>query len=162
MMQLIGTFFAGAVFALGLGVSRMTHPEKIIGFLDFAGAWDPSLALVMMGAIAVHAPLSRRIARQAAPLFADAFVLPTRRDLDAKLVIGAALFGIGWGLGGLCPGPAIVALLSWSPNVLVFVVSMVAGMAAFELRPSVPARIALSRRLTASIGGTNASTNANG
>ncbi len=154
MMQLIGPFLAGAVFALGLGVSGMTHPEKIIGFLDVAGAWDPSLAFVMLGAIAVYAPLSGRIARQRAPLFAEAFSIPQRRDLDPKLISGSAIFGIGWGLGGFCPGPAIVALLSWSPGVFVFVASMVAGMAAFELR-SAPARIAPSRLLTPSIGSTD-------
>lgn len=154
-MRLLGPFLAGAVFALGLGISGMTHPEKIIGFLDFAGTWDPSLAFVMVGAIAVYAPLQSRIARQARPLFAEVFSLPTRRDLDAKLIAGAALFGIGWGLGGLCPGPAIVALLSWSPGVFVFVVSMVAGMAAFELQGNLTARMAASRALTPSVGGTD-------
>ncbi|HWP65142.1 MAG TPA: DUF6691 family protein [Candidatus Limnocylindria bacterium] len=152
-MALLGPFLAGAVFALGLGVSGMTHPEKIIGFLDVAGAWDPSLAFVMVGAIAVYAPLSRRIVRRAAPLLGAAFSVPTRRDLDPKLILGAALFGIGWGLGGFCPGPAILALLSWSPGVLAFVVSMVAGMAAFELQTSAPMDIAPSRRL--SVGGTD-------
>lgn len=137
-MQLLGAFLAGTIFAVGLGTSGMTHPEKIIGFLDFARAWDPDLALVMVGAIALYAPLSRWIARRPAPLFAGAFAIPTRRDLDPKLIGGAALFGIGWGLGGFCPGPALVALLSGNPAVWVFVASMVAGMAVFELQTSAP------------------------
>lgn len=155
MRRLLGPFLAGGLFAIGLGVSGMTHPEKIIGFLDFARAWDPTLAFVMAGAIAVYAPLSRTAARRAAPLFADAFALPTRRDLDPKLITGSALFGVGWGLGGFCPGPALVALLSWNPAVLVFVLCMVAGMAAFEMRASAPAPTAPSRRSPLSIGGTD-------
>lgn len=133
-MRLVGSFLAGFVFALGLGLSRMTHPERVIGFLDFAGAWNPSLGFVMAGAVVVYAALYRVVIRRSAPLFAPSFSVPTRRDLDPKLIAGSALFGIGWGLGGFCPGPSIVALLSGNPAVFVFVASMLAGMAAFELR----------------------------
>jgi hypothetical protein len=157
MMRLVGPFVAGFLFALGLGVSGMTHPEKVIAFLDFFGAWDPSLGFVMAGAIGVYAPLSGIIARRAAPLCADGFSIPTRCDLDPKLVAGAALFGIGRGLGGFCPGPAIVAVPSANPAVLVFVASMIGGMAAFELRASVAVRSSSQSRNRLSIGGADGS-----
>jgi uncharacterized protein len=124
----LAAFAAGIVFAVGLALSGMTKPAKVVGFLDVAGAWDASLAFVMMGAIAVHAVAHRLILRRGAPLFADGFHLPTRRDLDARLVSGAAIFGIGWGLGGYCPGPAIVAAGSGALVALVFVVGMTAGV----------------------------------
>jgi hypothetical protein len=136
---LAGPFAAGLLFAIGLGISGMTHPERIIAFLDVAGAWDPRLLVVMLGALLVHAPLARGL-RHRAPLFGAGFALPSRHDIDGRLLAGAALFGIGWGLGGFCPGPAIVALLSGSPAVFVFVLSMLAGMAAFELRGPLQAR----------------------
>lgn len=148
-MGSVAPFLAGLVFAVGLGIAGMTQPAKIIGFLDVTGRWDPSLAFVMLGAIAVYAPLSRLIGRRGRPLFAEGFVLPTRRDLDPKLVVGAGLFGIGWGLGGFCPGPAIVAVLSGSPEVLVFLVGMLAGMVAFEATASAAARSSRSGGLTA-------------
>ncbi|MCS6925756.1 MAG: YeeE/YedE family protein [Candidatus Binatia bacterium] len=116
------------LFAVGLGLSGMTQPAKVVGFLDLTGRWDPSLACVMLGAIAVHAPAYRLIRRRSAPIFAAAFAIPTRRDFDLRLVGGAALFGIGWGLGGFCPGPAITSLPSGHTAVLLFVPAMVAGM----------------------------------
>jgi uncharacterized membrane protein YedE/YeeE len=122
-------FAAGTLFGVGLALSRMTNPAKVQNFLDFLGTWDPSLALVMGGALAVAAvgfPLATRRPR---PLFAEAFVLPTRRDLDAELLVGAALFGAGWGLAGFCPGPAIAALLQNLREVYLFVAAMLAGMA---------------------------------
>jgi uncharacterized membrane protein YedE/YeeE len=136
MMRLVGVFVSGIVFALGLGISGMTHPAKIIAFLDFSGAWDPSLALVMAGAVGTYALLYPRIRRRPLPLFGASFAVPTRTDVDARLIGGAALFGVGWGLGGFCPGPAIVALVSGVPAVFVFVASMLFGMAAFELQVS--------------------------
>ncbi len=132
-MKFVGIFFAGVIFAVGLGISGMTHPEKVIGFLDFAGRWDPSLGFVMLGAVATHAVLYRLIRRRSSPLFGARFSVPTRSDVDARLIGGAALFGIGWGLGGFCPGPAIVALLSGAPAVAVFVVSMLCGMFLFSV-----------------------------
>jgi hypothetical protein len=134
MMRLLGPLLAGFLFALGLGLSRMTHPERIIGFLDFTGAWNPSLGFVMVGAVAVYALLYPRIASRPAPLFAAGFSIPTRKDLEPRLIAGSALFGVGWGLGGFCPGPSLVALFSLNPMVFVFVASMLAGMVAFELR----------------------------
>lgn len=136
MIRLLGVFVSGVVFALGLGISGMTRPEKIIAFLDVTGRWDPSLALVMVGAIASYSLLYRLVRRGDAPLFEESFSVPERREIDPKLVGGAALFGVGWGLGGFCPGPAIVALLSGAPVVFVFVGSMLSGMAVFAFLDS--------------------------
>jgi hypothetical protein len=123
--------FAGLVFGLGLAISGMTDPARVVGFLDPLGEWDASLAFVMAAAVAVYAIAFRVIRRRRGdPWFDLQFHVPTRRDLDAPLVIGAALFGIGWGLGGLCPGPAIVAAASGSWDALWFVLAMLAGMAA--------------------------------
>jgi uncharacterized membrane protein YedE/YeeE len=129
MMALV-SWLCGVVFALGLGVSGMTRPEKVLAFLDVGGRWDPSLALVMVGAIAVHATLRRAIVRRPAPLLAPAFALPARRDIDAALLVGAAIFGVGWGLAGLCPGPALTVLASGRLAAVVFVLAMLAGMRA--------------------------------
>jgi uncharacterized membrane protein YedE/YeeE len=121
---------AGLLFGLGLGFSGMTLPSKVIGFLDVTGAWDASLAFVMMGALAVHFVLFRLVKRRASPLFDAKFHLPTRSDIDPKLVLGAALFGVGWGLGGYCPGPGLVSAASGSPPALLFVLTMAVGMLA--------------------------------
>lgn len=110
-------FLAGVVFAIGLGIAGMTQPAKVVGFLDVAGAWDPSLALVMLGAIGVHVWFARRGGKTPAP-----------GGVDARLLGGAALFGIGWGIAGYCPGPAVVSLVTLSPDVLAFVGAMLAGM----------------------------------
>ena len=110
MKTLLTSFVSGLVFALGLGISGMTRPVKVIGFLDFFGAWDASLACVMIGAIAVYFVAYRMSAKMTSPLLAPKFALPTRSDLDVKLILGAAIFGAGWGLGGFCPGPALVSL----------------------------------------------------
>lgn len=118
---------SGVLFGAGLVLGGMTAPEKVHGFLDFTGAWDPTLAFVMGGAVLVHALVYRAIEGRPTPLLADAFQLPTRRDIDAKLVLGAALFGLGWGLGGYCPGPAITSLPSGGGSVIAFVVAMLAG-----------------------------------
>jgi uncharacterized membrane protein YedE/YeeE len=121
------SFVSGIIFALGLGIAGMTRPIKVIGFLDFFGSWDPSLACVMVGAVAVYFIANRCSQTMRAPLLAAKFVLPTRTDLDARLIIGAAVFGAGWGLGGFCPGPAITSLASGAFPVIVFFVAMVAG-----------------------------------
>ncbi len=121
-------FLSGAVFAVGLAVSGMTQPEKVVGFLDVTGAWDPSLAFVMMGAIGLNIVLFRFILRRTGPVLGGIFQLPTRKDIDARLVIGATLFGAGWGLGGYCPGPALVALGSGAGPAAIFVAAMLAGM----------------------------------
>jgi uncharacterized membrane protein YedE/YeeE len=131
---------AGALFGAGLLVSGMTLPARVIDFLDVTGAWDPSLAFVMGGAALVYAIAFRSIrAGRAEPWFDTAFHLPTRRDLDLRLIAGAALFGIGWGLGGLCPGPAIVTAASGSQTGLAFAAAMLVGMYAQHRAASVPA-----------------------
>ena len=128
MKTLAVSFFSGVVFALGLGLSGMTRPIKVIGFLDFFGAWDASLAFVMLGAIGVYFFACRRAAKMPNPMLAQGFALPERRDLDARLIGGAAIFGVGWGLGGFCPGPALTSVASDALPVLIFVAAMVIGM----------------------------------
>ena len=132
-MQVLVALAAGLIFGLGLIISQMINPEKVLAFLDVAGRWDPSLAFVLLGAAAVSGLgyfLSRR---RSAPLLAAQFEIPNRRDLDARLIIGAALFGVGWGLVGLCPGPAVVALPLAGMKGVLFFVAMLAGMGAFTL-----------------------------
>jgi uncharacterized membrane protein YedE/YeeE len=123
--------FAGLLFGLGLGVGGMTSPAKVLGFLDIAGAWDPSLAFVMVGAIGVHAILRLLVHRRERPLFAATFDVPPHTVIDRRIVVGSIVFGVGWGVAGYCPGPAIVAMAS-GPGALVFVAAMAAGMAAFS------------------------------
>jgi uncharacterized protein len=134
MMRIFSALLAGLVFGSGLILSGMTDPAKVLGFLDLAGAWDPSLALVMVGAIAV-ASLAFRIAGQRPrALLGDVMHLPAARQIDRPLVLGALAFGAGWGLAGFCPGPALASLLTGGAQVLVFVSAMAAGMAVFELQ----------------------------
>lgn len=121
-------FGTGALFAVGLAISGMTKPSKVTGFLDIAGAWDASLAFVMVGAIAVHFIAYRLVMRRPSPLFDAKFHVPTRKDVDLRLVAGAALFGVGWGLGGFCPGPGLVSAGGGSISALVFVAGMTIGM----------------------------------
>jgi len=134
---------SGLVFGLGLIVSGMANPAKVLGFLDLAGAWDPSLAFVMAGAIGVGLVAFRIAGGRSRSLTGAPMALPTNRTIDRRLVGGAVLFGIGWGLAGFCPGPALVALGLGAPKALVFVAAMLAGMLGFELferRPAVPPR----------------------
>jgi uncharacterized membrane protein YedE/YeeE len=126
-------YACGVVFALGLGVGGMTQPGRVLAFLDVAGSWDPRLAFVMLGAIAVHAPLYRLALRRGRPLLAPVLQLPARRDVDRRLVAGAILFGVGWGMAGLCPGPALTSLASGEPVALAFVVAMLGGIAAHRI-----------------------------
>jgi hypothetical protein len=108
----------------------MTLPDKVIGFLDvFGGSWDPSLALVMVGAIVVHSIVYHRVKKRPSPLLASSWSLPSRRDIDGKLLLGAALFGLGWGLGGYCPGPGVVSLTGGAVSSIVFVSVMLGAMA---------------------------------
>ena len=125
-------FASGLLFAVGLAVAGMTQPSKVLGFLDlFGGAWDPSLAFVMVGAIGVYA-LARRLAPQRS-LFAGAYPELRRHGIDRRLIVGSALFGLGWGLVGYCPGPAIVALGGGLHGSLVFGAAMLFGLAAFQV-----------------------------
>ncbi len=121
---------SGVIFGFGLALAGMTRPEKVRGFLDFAGRWDPSLMFVMGGAVVVHALAYRLVLRRPSPLFAARFALPTRKDVDARLLVGAALFGLGWGLGGFCPGPGITSLVTGASSAVAFVLAMLAGIAA--------------------------------
>ncbi len=132
MGRMIVALPAGTLFGLGLAVSGMMNPAKVIGFLDFAGAWDPTLAFVLGGALLVTVPAFRLILGRSRPILAEGFALPTRSALDARLLGGAALFGVGWGLSGFCPGPAVTALASGLAPVFAFVAAMVAGMALYK------------------------------
>jgi len=127
------SFLAGLVFGIGLIVSRMVSPAKVLGFLDLAGPWDPSLALVMAGAIAVGAPAFLVAAKRKLTVLGTPMILPNARHIDRRLVLGSVAFGVGWGLAGFCPGPAVVALGAGQMKALLFVVAMLAGMLAFEL-----------------------------
>jgi uncharacterized protein len=131
-MNVITSFLAGLVFGLGLILSGMANPAKVLSFLDL-GHWDPSLAFVMLGAIAVGAPAFRVARRRAASFLGASMRLPSARDIDRRLVLGSVLFGIGWGVAGFCPGPALVALGMGEAKALVFVSAMTGGMGIFEL-----------------------------
>jgi uncharacterized protein len=120
---------SGVVFSAGLCISGMTRPSTVLAFVDLTGAWDPSLALVMVGAIFVAAIAFRAGSKRSSPVLDARFHLPPRGAIDRKLVAGAAIFGVGWGLSGLCPGPAVVSLASGQAGAVVFVVSMIAGIA---------------------------------
>ncbi|MSQ00808.1 MAG: YeeE/YedE family protein [Myxococcales bacterium] len=129
MRQHLVAVGSGIVFAVGLGIAGMTRPEKVIGFLDFGGQWDASLALVMVGAIGINAAVWWGVARhRKKPAFGDVFALPTARAIDWRLVVGAVVFGLGWGLGGYCPGPAVSSMLVAGPSALVFVAAMLGGV----------------------------------
>lgn len=125
--QLLFAVLSGILFGLGLAVSGMVNPAKVLAFLDVAGDWDPTLAFVMAGALAVTAPAFRVVLKRSEPWFAPRFALPTKTNLEPRLVLGAALFGIGWGLAGLCPGPAVTDLVTARGTVLLFVAAMLAG-----------------------------------
>ena len=130
---LFAALLAGLVFGLGLIVSGMADPAKVLGFLDLGGAWDPSLAFVMASAIGVGAFAFATARKRSVSFLGAAMKLPTSRDIDRRLVIGSAAFGIGWGIAGFCPGPGLVALGMGEVKALVFVVAMLLGMGAFEL-----------------------------
>ncbi len=133
MRRAIVAFVCGLVFGAGLIISQMSNPAKVIGFLDVTGNWDPSLALVMAGAIAVFGVLYRLALRQGTPLLAPQFTLPEKDSLDAPLMVGALIFGVGWGLGGFCPGPAIVSAAFGDARVWVFLAVMIAGMLLYRI-----------------------------
>jgi len=129
-MKNLVTLLSGLMFGFGLLLSGMANPAKVQNFLDLFGTWDPSLAFVMGGAIAVTMPGFWLVTRSSKPFFNDVFHLPTRTDFDARLITGAAIFGVGWGLGGFCPGPAMTALPLAAEGTLIFVATMLTGMAA--------------------------------
>lgn len=133
MKHRISEFVVGLIFGIGLILSGMTDPGKVIGFLDLFGAWDPSLALVMGGAILVGVFAFALAKKRTTTFLGDALHLPASRDIDKRLIAGSLLFGTGWGLAGFCPGPAIVSLGAGQPKAVVFVLAMLAGMLLFEL-----------------------------
>jgi len=131
-MYTVASFLAGLVFGLGLIVAGMANPAKVIGFLDLAGAWDPSLALVMAGAIAVGAGVFLLMRKRTRSLLGAPIRLPSAGRIERRLVLGSLLFGVGWGLAGICPGPALVLAGYGLPKGLVFIAAMIAGMGMFE------------------------------
>ena len=138
MLAAIATFVCGLIFGFGLLISGMTDPVKVLGFLDVLGPWDPTLAFVMMGALGVTAAGFAVAKHRGEPLLAAQHQWPVRRSIDAPLVIGSILFGIGWGLVGLCPGPAIENLGTLSPPVVLFVIAMLLGMMLQEVLSRIP------------------------
>ncbi len=135
MGAILSSLIAGIVLGAGLAISQMMNPGKVIAFLDFAGNWDPTLAFVMGGALIAAAPGFALAKKRATPALGGTFQIPTRRDIDVPLVVGAAIFGLGWGLSGFCPGPALAALSTGMWQVAVFVAAMVAGMLLFRVFP---------------------------
>jgi uncharacterized membrane protein YedE/YeeE len=139
-MNVIIALLAGLLFGIGLIVSGMSDPSKVLGFLDLAGRWNPSLAFVMAGAVLVGLAGFRFVARRSTTLLGGAMRLPQATAIDRRLVLGGLAFGIGWGLAGYCPGPALASLAAGGPKPLIFCAAMVAGMAIFELFEWLPAR----------------------
>lgn len=134
MLRMLTYLIGGTLFGLGLTISEMVNPQKVIGFLDVAGEWDPTLAFVMGGALLVAVPAFRIILKKRTkPVLEDDFELPTKKTVDGRLVGGSALFGVGWGLAGFCPGPAVTALASGLTPVFAFVAAMIAGMVLYKL-----------------------------
>lgn len=127
MKILLTALLSGALFGLGLALGGMTDPAVVLGFLDLFGHWNPRLVFVMGGAVAVTAVGYRMVVRRPSPMLADAFQLPTRKDIDTRLLGGAALFGIGWGMAGYCPGPALASIGGGQPDLWAFVAAMVGG-----------------------------------
>ena len=137
MKRIVASFFVGVVFALGLGISQMTNPNKVLSFLDFFGDWDPSLALVMGAALGLNIFLFRGILRRPRPALDSKFHLPIQTNVDGNLIVGSALFGLGWGLSGYCPGAAIAAIPTGISSVFVFLAAMGAGMLAHRAYESI-------------------------
>ncbi|MDO9057755.1 MAG: YeeE/YedE family protein [Bradyrhizobium sp.] len=139
-MPIVASLLCGLIFGAGLLISGMLQPTKVLAFLDIFGAWDPSLAVVMFAALAVSTPGFMLVKGRARPLLATRNLWPTRNDIDLSLLVGSALFGIGWGLVGFCPGPALESLATLSPDVIVFVVAMAGGMVVRDLWQRAQAR----------------------
>jgi uncharacterized membrane protein YedE/YeeE len=127
-MKWLTLFLSGLLFALGLGIAGMTQPQKVIDFLDITGNWDPSLMFVMGGAVGVNMVLYRLTRRRPCPLYSNRFTTPRQRSINWRLVLGAAIFGCGWGISGYCPGPALVSTTAATGAIAVFVLAMLAGM----------------------------------
>lgn len=141
MKSTLVSFISGVVFAVGLGIGGMTQPAKVIGFLDFAGNWDPSLAFVMLGAVGVHSLFYRLFVKRPSSRFSLEVSLPSRTEIDLSLVGGAIIFGLGWGLAGYCPGPALTSLASGNFSVVIFSAGMIAGIVAFDFKGVLSGRL---------------------
>lgn len=131
MKQNSVALIVGFIFAIGLGISGMTQPTKVLGFLN-AYDWDPTLLLVMAGAVLIHLPLYRLVRKRQTPLLSTQWHIPTKKEVTPQLLLGSAIFGIGWGLAGYCPGPALTSLASGDTRPIVFVAAMLVGMLLFE------------------------------
>lgn len=136
MAAVISCLVVGTVFGVGLAVSQMINPAKVIGFLDFAGNWDPTLGVVMVAALVCAAPGFALVKRRGTPILGTSFQIPSRKDIEWRLLSGAAVFGVGWGLSGFCPGPALAAMSAGMYQVFIFVGAMVAGMLLHKLMPT--------------------------
>ncbi len=132
MKNNLTSFLVGFLFSLGLGISGMTLPHKVIGFLNIFGQWDPSLIFVMCGGIIVHVMTYKLILKRKTPVFSTDWHIPLKKEITPALVIGSIVFGIGWGLGGFCPGPAVTSLASLKTKPIIFVISMLIGMFVFN------------------------------
>lgn len=132
MKNAVAAFAVGFIFAIGLGISGMTQPQKVVGFLDAFGSWDPSLVFVMAGAVMVHFVTYRLIRKRNSPLLSAKWHVPTKTEITPALIFGSVLFGVGWGLAGFCPGPAVTSLASFEAKPLLFVASMLTGMLVFK------------------------------
>jgi uncharacterized protein len=132
MISLIFSLFAGLLFGVGLIFSGMTNPEKIIGFLDVTGKWDPSLLFVMLGAISISFFAFRRASKKSASILGQPMNIPTKKEIDVRLIVGSIIFGIGWGLAGYCPGPGIASIATSKLQPITFVIAMLFGMLAYE------------------------------
>lgn len=132
MKNALTAFVVGFIFSIGLGISGMTQPQKVIGFLDLFGQWDASLMFVMVGAISVHFIFYKIIRKRTSPLFSSSWHVPDKKEITPSLILGSILFGLGWGIAGFCPGPAITSLASLEKSPLIFVLSMFIGMILFN------------------------------
>lgn len=129
----LSALLVGLIFGVGLGISGMTKPSKVIAFLDVFGNWDPSLLFVMLGAVSVHSITYRMVRKRSTPLLSDKWHIPDGRKITPALIWGGFIFGIGWGLAGYCPGPAVASLASLQSQPFVFVLAMIAGMLSFRI-----------------------------
>ncbi len=139
-MTLISSFIAGLLFGLGLILSGMTDPAKVIGFLDITGAWNPSLAFVMAGAVLVSYFAFRVAGKRSKTILSQQILLPTKKEIDARLILGSIIFGVGWGLAGYCPGPALASIATGHKEPLLFVAAMLIGMAIYEVMQKIQSR----------------------
>jgi uncharacterized membrane protein YedE/YeeE len=133
MKPAIGSYLSGLIFAIGLAVSGMTQPKKVLAFLDIFGDWDPSLMFVMVGAIGAYSVVYRLVLKRQKPLIEDKLQIPEPRKVDKELILGAIIFGIGWGLAGFCPGPALTSLATLQKAPLIFGLGLLGGMITFKL-----------------------------